>query len=348
MKKLGSILLVIALLVTSVSLVGCGGSKEPAGQGGGDAVKAVTFKLGHVGVADPEHPWEKYALKYAAEVEKATEGRVKIQTYPASQLGADREMAEAIQSGTLEMGAISTIAMGNFVPKLMVWDLPYIWPTDNAKVDKILEGSDISNLLIEEAAKKKLNILGFFENDWRGFTSNKKQITKPADAVGQKTRIVENKPSTHFFKAIGTIPTPMAVSELYTALQQGTVDAQDNGAVFTHGNKFYEVQDYFTNTKHMYCPLAIVISDKAKASISAEDYEILKNVAVEVAREQRAYSRQMNKEYMEKFKAQGVKVLEELSPEGLKEFQDVAAETYKIMEADLGKDLIDMMLAHRD
>lgn len=347
MKKFGIIMLVLVLLVTSLMAVGCGGKQDAAKPDDKAAVKPVTFKLGHVGVADKEHPWEKYALKYATEVEKATQGRVKIQTYPGAQLGADREMTEAIQNGTLEMAMLSTMAMGNFVPALQVWDLPYIWPTDDAKVTKILEDSDISKRLIEESAKKKINILGFFENDWRGFSSNKKLITKPADAQGQKIRIVENKPSTDFFKRIGSIPTPMAISEVYTALQQGTVDAQDNGITFTYGNKFYEVQKYYSSTKHMYCPLAMVISDGAKAKVSKEDLAIMTKLAVEIGREQRAYNKEVQAKYKDAFKAKGVQVLDDLSPEGLKEFQAVAQETHKALEGTIGKDLIDMMLANR-
>lgn len=306
---------------------------------------ATTLKLGHVGAAKIDHPWEKYALKYAAEVEKATQGRVIIKTYPASQLGGDREVAESIQNGSGDMGLISTIAMGNFVRQLGVWDLPYIWPTDNAKVDKILENSPITTRLIAEAAKKKINIIGFFENDWRGMTSSKKPITEPADLKGIKIRVVENKPSMDYFKRVGAIPTPMSWAETYTALQQGTVDAQDNGAVINYGVKIWDVQKYYTPTKHIYAPMAVVISDAALAKVSDADKAIMKKLAVEIGREQRAYSRTMAAKYTEEM---AVKMkISKLTPEGLKKFQEIANGTYKELEGAIGKDLIDMMLQER-
>lgn len=330
MKKLQITMMLIVLITLTVVTI---------------SFAATTLKMGHVGPAKTDHPWEKYALKYAAEVEKATQGRVTIKTYPASQLGGDREVAESIQNGSGDMALISTIAMGNFVKQLGVWDLPYIWPTDNAKVDKILENSPITARLVAEAAKKRINILGFFENDWRGMTSNKKPITEPADLKGQKIRVVENKPSMDYFKRVGAIPAPMSWAETYTALQQGTVDAQDNGAVINYGVKIWDVQKYYTPTQHIYCPMAVVISDAALAKVSDSDKTIMKRLAVEIGREQRAYSRAMNAKYTEEI-ATKMKV-SKLTPEGLKKFQESAVGTYKELEGAIGKDLIDLMLKER-
>lgn len=307
--------------------------------------KIVTLKLGHMQSPMVDHPWEKYALKYAAEVEKATQGRVKIKTYPAAQLGGDREVTESIQNGSGDMALVSTISMGNFVPQLSVWDLPYIWPTNNADVDNILENSAIKDLLVAEAAKKKINIIGFFENDWRGMSSNKRPILQPDDLKGIKIRVVENKPSMDYFKRVGAIPTPMSWPETVTALQQGTVDAQDNGAVCNYGVKIWDVQKFYTPTKHMYCPLAVIISDAALARVSDADKAVLKKLAIDVGREQRTYNRAMNVKYTNEM-ATKMKV-SELTPEGLKKFQESAEGTYKVLGKIIGKDLIDMMLKER-
>ena len=334
MKKSGIIAMLVVLLTMVTLTVSYAGTKT------------VTLKLGHVGPAKADHPWQKYTLKYASEVEKATQGRVIVKSYPASQLGGDREITESIQNGSGDMGLVSTIAMGNFVPELELWDLPYIWPTDNAKVDKILEDSPIKDRLVAAAAKKRINIIAFWENDWRGMTSSKKAITMPADFKGQKIRVVENRPSMDYFKRVGAIPTPMSWAETYTALQQGTVDAQDNGAVIDYGVKIWDVQKFFTDTKHIYCPMGIIISDAALAKVSDADRTILKKLAIEIGREQRNYCREMSAKYAAEM-ASKMQVYQ-LTPEGLKAFQESAKPTYAALQGSIGKEFIDMMLKYRE
>lgn len=336
-----SALLCLAIIFSMIT--GCNSSKQTNSTGA--ANQTFTLKLGHVGPADAQHPWEKYAQKFAQRVEKETNGKVKITTYPASQLGADREMTEAIQQGTLEMGLISTIAMGNFVPEFQVWDLPYIFPADNAKVDQILEGTT-ADKIAAAAAKKRIVPIGFWENDWRNISDNKLPITKVADMKGLKMRIVENKPSLDWFQRIGSIPTPMAFSELFTALQQKTVDGQDNGVVLTYGSRLYEATKYYTISKHIYSPLALVVSDKTWQQLPADVQQTMKKIALEVGREQRQYNRQKAAEWLETMKKAGVQV-NELSPEGLKEFQDSAQATYDKLADSIGKSLVDEMLQYR-
>lgn len=348
MKKSKLFTLLAVLLITSLLAVGCSSkSGDSSNKTGTD--KTVTFKLGHVLNADPEHPWQKYALKYAEEVNKATEGRVKIDVYPASQLGGDREMIEAIQNDTLDMGLISTMSMGNFVPKLQVWDLPFIWPNDNDKVDVILEDSAIADKIVAAAAEKKINILGFWENDWRGYSSSKALVKTPADIKGQKLRIVETPVLKTFFTECGAMVAPMPWAEIYTGLQQGTVDAQDNGPISTYAGKWMEVQKYFSNTRHMYCPSTISISDKAKAQISEADLKIMTDLAVSIGKEQRDYNRATAKQYMEEFKAMpGVTVYDGLTDEEIASFKEASEATYKVVEKTVGRDLIDEMIALRD
>lgn len=309
------------------------------------SAKSLTLKLAHVGPSKVDHPWQKYALIFAERVDKATNGRVKIETYPASQLGGDRELAEGIQYGSGDIALISTIAMNNFVKELGVWDLPYIWPINNSEVDKILENSAITEYLVAAAAKKRINIMAFFENDWRGMTSSKKAITSPADIQGQKIRVVENKPSILFFKKCGAIPTPMSWAETYTGLQQGTVDGQDNGAVINFGVSIYDVQKYYTPTKHIYCPLALIMSNSALKKLSDSDKEIVRRIAVETAREQRAFNREMNAKYSVELSKK--MTVSELTPEGLEQFQKLASETYDELKGQIGEDAIDLMLQSR-
>ncbi|MGK7376950.1 TRAP transporter substrate-binding protein [Planococcus sp. 1R117A] len=332
------------MIMMTLVMAGCGGGGNEAG---GGETEAVTLKLGHVGPAEADHPWEKYALEFGKQVEEQTNGEVKIDTYPSSQLGADRVMAESIQQGTLEMGLISTIAMGNFVPELQVWDLPYIFPADNAKVDEILNGP-VGEQLAEAALEKRLVILAYWENDWRAMTNSTRPINTQDDLKGLKMRVVENQPSLDWFGRIGATPTPMAFNELYTGLQQGTVDGQDNGPILSYGSKLHETQKYFTATNHMYAPLAMVMSVQAWEGLSEESQKAMKDLAVSIGNEQRKYNREVAKEYTQLIKDSGVEVVEELTPEGYESFQQSAQETYEKLAPVVGQDLINQMLEYKE
>jgi len=343
--------LVIPAVLSLIFLAACGGgggtSSGDNSQTSGDSNKqSYVLKLGHVGPADAEHPWEKFALEFASQIESRTNGQVKVNTYPASQLGADREMTEALQQGTLEMGLISTIAMGNFVPEFQVWDLPYIFPTDNAKVDAILDGA-MGEKLTEKAKEKGLVVLAYWENDWRGMSNSKRPIESVEDMKGLKMRVVENKPSMDWFSRIGSIPTPMAFSEVYSALQQGTIDGQDNGYLLTYGSKLHEVQPYYTLTKHIYAPLAVVVSAQTWEQLPDEIKEEMRALAKELAPQQRSYSRQVAEEYKTKMQEAGVQI-SELSEEAIRGFQESAQGTYDALAQDIDKSLIDEMLSYRD
>jgi len=341
------VLALISVLIFTLTLTACGGNTPEKGKQSSDAgSKAITLKLGHVGPASPDHPWEKYAKEFAKQVNEKTGGKVVVNTYPASQLGADREMTEALQQGTMEMGLISTIAMGNFVPDLQVWDLPYIFPDDPTKVDQILEGP-IGKQLAKSAEPKGLIILGYWENDWRNMSNSKLPIQTVSDMKGLKMRIVENKPSLDWFKRVGTIPTPMAFSEVYTALQQKTVDGQDNGTVLTYGTRFHEVQPYYTVTHHMYCPLALVVSAKKWAELPDDVKKTIEQLVVEVGRQQRNFNRQIAKEYLDKIEASGVKAVRKLSDEALKGFRDSTKGTYEALSPSLNKEVLEAMLKAR-
>lgn len=332
--------MLMLILLGLFIITGC--SSQSSGENG----EGMVFKLGHVGPAETSHPWEKYALEFAKQVNEKTDGQVTIETYPASQLGADRVMTESLQQGTLEMGLISTIAMGNFVPELQLWDLPYIFPNDNAIVDEILEGP-IGEKLAAAAEEKGLVIIGYWENDWRAMTNSQRPIESIDDLEGLKMRVVENQPSLDWFGRVGAIPTPMAFSELYTSLQQGTVDGQDNGAILSYGSKLYEAQEYFTVTKHMYAPLAVVVNAATWDKLSEDVQQTMKELAVSLGREQREYSRQTAQDYIEDIKAAGLEV-NELTEEARKEFEDSALATYEELAPSIGQDLIDQMLEYRD
>src|SRR5690625_3521150 len=183
------------LIITAVILLaGCVNESDQGGAENNSDGEKIELRLGHIGTSEADYTWEKFAVEFTEKIHEETNGNINIDTYPASQLGADRVMTESIQQGTLEMGLISTIAMGNFVPELQLWDLPYIFPLDNQVVDEILEGP-IGETLAEKASEKGLVIIGYWENDWRSMTNSIKPIRNVEDLEGAKIRVVENQAS---------------------------------------------------------------------------------------------------------------------------------------------------------
>lgn len=347
-KKLNFIVcLFLVLVFVSACSSGSSGGTD-TGQSSSDKAseKTFSFNLGHVGPADPEHPWESFAQKFSQQIREQTDGQITVNTFPGSQLGADREMTEAIINGTLDMGLISTIAMGNFVPELQVWDLPYIFPTENSKVDEILEGT-VGVKLADYAEERGLIILAYWENDWRGMSNSKNPISSPDDVKSLSMRVVENLPSLDWFTRIGAIPTPMAFSEVYTALQMGTVDGQDNGPILTYGSGLYEVQNHYTLTKHMYAPLAFVVSKRKWEELSDDLKGKISELAVNLGREQREYNRQVSEQYLKEMEQAGVQITQ-LSEEQINKFQESALATYDELSSELGEELINEMLNQRD
>lgn len=312
-----------------------------AQQGGTKTGGMTTLKLGHVGPASEDHSWEKFAKKYAQLVAERTGGKVKIETYPASQLGADREMAEALQQGTLEMGLISTMAFGNFVPELQVWDLPYIFPSEYAKIDQILDGP-IGEEMARAGEAKGYKILAFWENDVRHMSNSKRPIRKVSDLKGLKMRTPETPGLIKWLSNIGAIATPVAFSELYTALQQKTVDGQDNGVGLTYSAKLYEPQKYYSLTGHIYSPLAVIVSKKVWDTLPADVQKVLTDVAKELAPQQRAYNRECVAKWLDEMKAKGLQV-NEIEPEDLKEFRESAKPVYEEYRQRFGS-LVDKMV----
>ncbi|MFC0271770.1 TRAP transporter substrate-binding protein [Metabacillus herbersteinensis] len=340
-------LLLSMTLIFSLFLVGCGNQNESAGgESSGGEKKQYVLKLGHVGPADTEHPWQKYVEDFSEKVEEQTGGQVKVEAYPASQLGADREMLEGMQQGVVDMALVGTIAMGNFVPEYQVWDLPYIFPSDQEKKDEIVNGA-IGEELAGSAREKGFEVISYWHHSNRSMSNSVRPIKSIDDLEGLKVRVVENPSSLDWFGSIGTVPTPMAFNELYTGLQQGVVDGQDNGPGLTYGSKFYEVQPYYTYTEHIYSVLAFMVSKKTWDKLPEDVQTTLKELATEVGKEQLKYSLDMEVKYGEMMEEAGVEV-HRLSPEEIKRFEESALPTYEEVAPAIGEDLVNKMLEYKE
>jgi tripartite ATP-independent transporter DctP family solute receptor len=209
---------------------------------------------------------------FCDEIEKGTQGRYKCQQFPNSSLGGEREMIEAVQLGTLDLVNTSTGPVGNFVPEVKIVDIPFLF-RDYDHARKVMDGP-IGQDILTKFPSKGLVALAWTENGFRHMTNSKHAIVKPADAAGLKMRTMENKVHMDGYKAFGIQPTPMAFPEVFGALQQGTVDGQENPIPVILASKFSQVQKHLSLTGHVYSPGLLITSPRLMNKLSDADKKV--------------------------------------------------------------------------
>ena len=299
--------------------------------------KPVVLKLGHA--VAPEHPYHLGAVRYAELIAQRTQNKVKIEVYPSTQLGNERDLVEGLQLGTIDLVVTSTGPLGGFVPRMFVVDLPFLF-RDREHAYKVLDGP-IGRELLDAFSAKGIKGLAFWENGFRQITNSVRPIEKPEDLRGIKIRTMENRVHLSAFRAFGASPAPMAWSEVYTALQQKTIDAQENPIAIIYFQKIYEVQKYLSLTGHFYSPTPLLMSLKAFNRLPRDFQKIMLDTATECATYERNLLRDNEAKQLAEIKAKGMQV----TLPNKKPFQDAAAPVYKEFESQFGKETIDRIIA---
>src|SRR5947207_11623318 len=223
---------------------------------------------------------------FAREVEKRTNGRYKIQNFYAGALGAERESIEGVQLGTLDLTMTSTGPVPNFVPEVAILDIPFLFH-DYAHARAVLDGPIGQDLLTKFDAKG-IKALAWGENGFRHMTNNKHPVNTPDDLRGLKMRTMENPIHIEAYRQFGILPTPMAFTEVFTALQQGTVDGQENPLSVITAAKLEQVQKYLSLTGHVYSPALILMSKAQWDKLSPADKQAFSEAAKEAIKANRA------------------------------------------------------------
>ena len=198
------------------------------------------------------------AKAFSAKIDELSGGKFKVNIKPAGALGGERDVLEGMQIGSVELAITSTGPIGNFVPEIYALDFPFLF-TSYDHAHKVLDGP-IGTDLLKKFTDKDLIGLAWAENGFRHVTNSKHAVNTPADLKGLKLRTMENKVHIAAFKAAGASPSPMSWTEVITALQQGTVDGQENPIPVLTSNKLWEVQKHVTLTGHVYSPAVVVMS----------------------------------------------------------------------------------------
>lgn len=348
MKKRLSILLTV-MMVFALALAGCGGggnneSGNGGNAGGGDAApkedngEKKTIRVS-IGVND-KHPEYQSAMKFKEIVESKTDDFT-VEVYHSGQIADDRGAIEMLQFGTLEVTIPSTSPLVNFVPEYGVFDLPFTIPSGEV-ADKVLDGP-FGQKMFDLLGEQGLVGLAWWENGFRNLTNSVRAVETVEDLEGLKIRTMENQIHLDAWKALGANPTPMAFTELFTAMQQGTVDGQENPYPTILLSKFYEVQDHVSNTNHVYTPFIFLFSKKIWDEYTPEQQEILRNAAVEAGKHNRELNRKSAEESLEKLKEHMTVTM--ISDEARKGFQEAVKPIIDKHKESIGAEYVEEFLA---
>lgn len=343
LKGFTALFLAGAMLLTGCSQSGTGAGMQAdnsqatnAAQGEEKASEgAIVMKLGHV-VADGSSL--DNGLDYLAElVNEKSGGSMVIEVYPSSTLGDNRAMIEQLQFGTLEMMAPSVAALSGFTNKTMLLDLPYLFKNE-AAAEEVLDG-EIGTEILDDLKTNSLVGLGWFTQSWRNVTCNK-DIHKPEDMKGLKIRTMDSELHMAHFNQLGASAIPMSMSEVYTALQQHTIDAQENPYTNIVTSKFYEVQDYVIETKHIYDACPLLVSQKCWDSLTDEQKSILQECVKEAVEKEREDVLTDDEEYKKIVEESGT-IINTLTDEERAAFREAVQPVYDKYVPTIGQDLVD-------
>lgn len=295
-KRIFAIAMVAAM---ALSMVACGG-KETKGD---EPIKLIFSNI-------TTDAGENAGDLFCELVEKYSEGTLVIDHYPDNVLGDDKTVIEQTQIGDIHIAVSSTSPLVNVYPDYYVFDAPYLFLNlDDARAALESEAGIAIRDGIKDAGTGLIG-LAWWENGMRNITHADTAVRVPADIKGMKIRTMENDVHLAAFKAFGANPTPMAFSELYTAMQQGTVDGQENPLAIIGGNKFYEVQKFISKTEHIYVPFCVVMNEECFNGLSKEHQEVILKAMEEATAFQLQNNLELNDKIAKDCADAGAEVLE--------------------------------------
>ncbi len=298
------------------------------------AAAQTTLKM-NISVAQNSH----YGVAidaFAREVDKRTNGRYKIQNFYAGALGAERESVEGVQLGTLDLTMTSTGPVPNFVPEVAILDIPFLF-RDYGHARAVLDGP-IGQDLLRKFDAKGITALAWGENGFRHMTNNKHPVNSPDDLKGLKMRTMENPIHIEAYRQFGILPTPMAFTEVFTALQQGTVDGQENPLSVITAAKLEQVQKYLSLTGHVYSPALILMNKAQFDKLSPADKQAFIDAAREAVKVNRARIDEDERRAVGDLRSKGMAIVDTLDKA---KFQAALGPVYADFSKRFGQENID-------
>lgn len=341
-KRLISTILVLGLIFTmSMGLTGCGqkSSKEQSTQTK-KAQQKITIQLGHP--YDEKQPLHQGVVKFAEIVNQKTDGNVEVKIFPNNTLGSSRDLVEGLSINTINMALAPTTNVAPFYKPIDIFYFPFIF-RDKEHAYKVSDGPIGQELYDGLLKAKGIRTLAMFESGFRTITNSKKAIHTPEDLAGIKMRVTDSPINVATFKALNANATPMALSEVFTALQQGTVDGQDNPIGNVYANRYYEVQKHITLSQHQWAGIMLMISENTWNKIPGEYQKVMVDAAKEAADWERKEINAKEGEFLKEMEQAGMQVTE-LTPEEKAKFKDKMLPVWDEFQDSVGKDLVDAVV----
>lgn len=308
-----------------------------AGIGGAEA--QTTLRFAHTQPTSDTH--HAAALHFAERVEELTNGEITVSVHPAGELGSDPSILEGVRLGTLDIGQTGNPFYTRFEPRLNVLDLPYLFDSYD-EVYGIIDG-EIGEELLGMLEQHRMKGLAFWEIGFRKVTNSVRAVRTPADLEGLRIRTTPNPAHVQAFEIWGASPTPMAFTEVYLALETGTVDGQENPVNIIRSNRFQEVQSHMSLTDHAYTVSIVSMNLGKFQSLSEDQQQAILTAAREAAELQRKLNREQDDEGLAEIAAAGVEIVEDVDKAAFREmvFEPVA----KSFTDEHGTELLDAILA---
>lgn len=334
MKKVLVIVLVLAMVF---ALAGCGGSSDTGG-----TTETIVIKAAHVEVED--RAIHQALVKFGEYIAEKSDGVLKLEIYPNGELGDDGDVVESISLGTIQMTVPGSALFTAYNEKFAVMNLPYLFESKE-QMDAAFTG-EFGDMINEWFEEYGFVGLGFNYDGARCISNNVRPVYTPADMTGLKLRVMNSALYIDMFKLMGANPTPMGYGEIYTALQQGVIDGQDNPPGLTYGSNFNEVLDYYSVTQHVYANCPVIIGKDFFYGLDDEYQSIIRDGAKMYLEDwQRAEESAVEESYIDLIADGGTKV-NYLTAEGLAAFQKSVQPLYESYRTKLGDEIMDKVFAY--
>ena len=271
-----------------------------------------------------------------------TEGKWTLNAFWSGALGGDLDATQALRSGTQEMVVTSSSPLVGIEPALGVFDLPFLFASD-AEADAVLDG-EFGQMISDKLPAAGLVNLAYWENGFRNLTNNLRPVKTIEDLEGMRVRVMQNDIFLDTFTDLGTNAMPMSFGEVFTALETGTIDAQENPYVTIDTSKFYEVQKYLTATRHAYTPFLVLFSKPIFDTYDPEEQQILRDCAQEGKGVQRTASRNLSQTSLEAVQAAGMEY-NEIEPAEMERIREAVQPVYEKHADEIGRDVVDAVQA---
>jgi len=299
------------------------------------AFAAVEIKIGHV--LNSDHAWHTNLEGFAKDVAAETEGRVEVKIYPSAQLGNEKDVIEGLTLQTIDGGLIGGGSFQSIEPKFGIEALPYAWK-DHQTAYNAMDG-EIGEMLLGILESKGIKGLAWWENGFRNITNSKKPIVVPADMQGLKIRVTPDKMRLDTFNTLGASPMPINFGELYTALQQGVVDAQENPLAIIYSSAFYEVQKYLSLSGHIWGSALLCVNSSVWNRLPDGDKVIVEKLAMKWRDREREQIMAQEKDFLAKLTEKGM----EINEVDKAAFKEAVQPVWNDYESVFGKELMDLV-----